>query len=93
VLGPDFTGFCSQGFPEGCRRRSGECDCHYLDGNQKAKRIIDMTRELLGLLGIDNNRLALEWVSSAEAGRFTEIVTSFTQKIKDLGKNPLGVAA
>jgi len=52
-----------------------------------------MTRELLELLGIDNNRLALEWVSSAEAGRFTEIVTSFTQKIKDLGKNPLGVAA
>lgn len=52
-----------------------------------------MTRELLGLLGIDNERLALEWVSSAEGGRFAEIVTSFTQKIKELGKNPLGVAA
>ncbi|MCK5656960.1 MAG: hydrogenase iron-sulfur subunit [Deltaproteobacteria bacterium] len=64
-----------------------------MDGNEKAKRIIDMTRELLDLLGIDNERLALEWVSSAEAARFAEIVTSFTQKIKDLGKNPLGVAA
>ena len=52
-----------------------------------------MTRELLALLGIDSDRLALEWVSSAEAGRFAEIVTSFTQKIKNLGKNPLGVAA
>ena len=52
-----------------------------------------MTRELLELMGINNERLALEWVSSAEAGRFTEIVTSFTQKIKDLGRNPLGVAA
>jgi F420-non-reducing hydrogenase iron-sulfur subunit len=52
-----------------------------------------MTRELLDLLGIDNERLALEWVSSAEAARFAEIVTSFTQKIKDLGKNHLGVAA
>ena len=68
-------------------------DCHYLDGNEKAKRIIDMTRELLDLMGIDNERLALEWVSSAEAARFAEIVTSFTQKIKDLGKNPLGEAA
>ena len=52
-----------------------------------------MTRELLELMGIDNQRLALEWVSSAEAARFAEIVTSFTQKIKDLGKNPLGEAA
>jgi F420-non-reducing hydrogenase iron-sulfur subunit len=52
-----------------------------------------MTRELLVLLGIDNERLALEWVSSAEAARFADIVTSFTQKIKDLGKNPLVVAA
>jgi F420-non-reducing hydrogenase iron-sulfur subunit len=52
-----------------------------------------MTRELLALLGIDQERLALEWVSSAEGGRFAEVVTSFTQKIKDLGKNPLGVAA
>ena len=54
---------------------------------------MDMTRELLDLMGIDNQRLALEWVSSAEAARFAEIVTSCTQKIKDLGKNPLGEAA
>jgi len=52
-----------------------------------------MTREMLGLMGIDNERLALEWVSSAEAGRFAGMVTSFTNKIKELGKSPLGVAA
>ena len=52
-----------------------------------------MTRELLDLMGIDNERLALEWVSSAEGGRFAEVVTAFTEKIKNLGKNPLGVAA
>jgi F420-non-reducing hydrogenase iron-sulfur subunit len=52
-----------------------------------------MTRELLDLMGISNERLALEWVSSAEAARFAAIVTSFTQKIKNLGRNPLGEAA
>ncbi len=52
-----------------------------------------MTRELLDLMGIDNQRLALEWVSSAEGGRFAGIVTSFTNKIKELGKSPLGAAA
>jgi F420-non-reducing hydrogenase iron-sulfur subunit len=52
-----------------------------------------MTRELIELLGIDSRRLALEWVSSAEGSRFAEIVTSFTNRIKELGKSPLGVAA
>jgi F420-non-reducing hydrogenase iron-sulfur subunit len=52
-----------------------------------------MTSELLGLMGIDTERLALEWVSSAEASRFAGIVTSFTEKIKKLGDSPVGVAA
>ena len=54
---------------------------------------MDLTRELLALMGIDNERLALEWVSSAEGARFAQIVTSFTNKIKQLGKSSLGVAA
>jgi F420-non-reducing hydrogenase iron-sulfur subunit len=52
-----------------------------------------MTREMLDLLGIDSKRLELQWVSSAEGTRFAEIVTTFTNRIKELGKSPLGVAA
>jgi F420-non-reducing hydrogenase iron-sulfur subunit len=37
--------------------------------------------------GIDPERFALAWVSSAEAPRFTEVVTEFTGKIKALGPN------
>jgi F420-non-reducing hydrogenase iron-sulfur subunit len=35
--------------------------------------------------GIDPERFAIEWVSSAEAPRFAEVVTKFTGKIKALG--------
>jgi F420-non-reducing hydrogenase iron-sulfur subunit len=42
--------------------------------------------------GIDPARFALEWVSSAEAPRFAELVTQFTDKIRTLGPNPLGIA-
>ena len=52
-----------------------------------------MTRELLDLLGIDRMRLDLQWVSSAEGARFAEIVTTFTNRIIELGKSSLGVAA
>jgi F420-non-reducing hydrogenase iron-sulfur subunit len=52
-----------------------------------------MTRELLDLLGVDPGRLELQWVSSAEGARFAEIVTAFTNRITELGKSSLGVAA
>jgi F420-non-reducing hydrogenase iron-sulfur subunit len=40
--------------------------------------------------GIDPERFAIEWVSSAEGPRFADLVTRFTEKIKSLGPNPLG---
>jgi F420-non-reducing hydrogenase iron-sulfur subunit len=36
-------------------------------------------------LGIEQERFALEWVSSAEAPRFAEVVTRFTETIRKLG--------
>ncbi len=42
-------------------------------------------------LGIDPERVALEWVSGAEAPRFVEKVTRFTDKIKALGPNLYGI--
>ncbi len=41
-------------------------------------------------LGINRERVALEWVSAAEAPRFVDKITSFTDRIRDLG--PLGVS-
>jgi len=40
-------------------------------------------------VGIDPERFAIEWVSSAEAPRFAQLVTRFTEKIRALGPNPL----
>jgi len=48
---------------------------------------------VLGDLGIDPERFAIEWVSSAEAPRFAEVVTKFTEKVKAIGPNPLKPAA
>ncbi len=47
------------------------------------------TKAVLEVQGIDPERFAIEWVSSAEAPRFAEIVTRFIGKIKELGPNPL----
>lgn len=52
-----------------------------------------MTRELVKVLGINLDRLSLEWVSSAEGTRFAELATSFTEKIRALGPSTLKQAA
>ena len=60
-------------------------DCHYLDGNVKATKTFEMTTRLLDLLGIDTERVRLEWISSAEGNKFAQVANEFTEKIKNLG--------
>ena len=45
-------------------------------------------QELLDFIGLDG-RLHLEWISSAEAQKFVQVVTDFTEKIRKLGPNPI----
>ena len=68
-------------------------DCHYLDGNVKAEKMFRMTQELVNILGIEPVRLRLEWISSAEGGRFAEIAREFTEQVKSLGPSALKQAA
>ena len=60
-------------------------DCHYIEGNYKAMRRIALTKKLLQDFGIKPERLRLEWVSASEGVRFGQVVTDFTNTIKELG--------
>ena len=63
-------------------------DCHYITGNFQAQIKIDMTRRLLKHIGVSEERLSFQQCSSGEAAVFVELVTQFTEKIRDLG--PIG---
>ena len=64
-------------------------DCHYISGNEKAVHNVEMARSLIALLGIESQRLRLEWISAAEGVRFADIVREFTEQVRELGANPL----
>ncbi|MFW9994985.1 MAG: hydrogenase iron-sulfur subunit [Candidatus Odinarchaeota archaeon] len=64
-------------------------DCHYVDGNLKAERMFKISSKLLDAVGIDSERLRLEWVSASEGTKFQRVVTDFTNKLKEIGPNPL----
>ena len=49
---------------------------------------ITFLQELLAFMGLEG-RLHLDWISSAEAQKFVQVVTSFTNKMQSLGPSPL----
>jgi len=64
-------------------------ECHYItEGNYDALSMMHLCRKLLELIGVNPERLRLEWVSASEGIRFAEVMTDFTKKLKELG--PLG---
>jgi len=42
-------------------------------------------RLLLSHVGINPDRVKLDWVSSSEANRFAEVVRNFTEQVRALG--------
>lgn len=63
-------------------------DCHYLKGNLSARRRVVGMKPLLKAIGIEPERLKLEWIGASEGLKFSETVRSFTQTIKELGPSP-----
>ena len=63
-------------------------ECHYRDGNYEAINKYHLVTRILKDLNVNSDRLSLEWVSAAEAPRFVELITAFTDRIRKLG--PLG---
>jgi len=61
-------------------------DCHYISGNEYAKDRFERLHEIvIKQLGINPKRVRLEWVSASEGKRWAEVITEFTQQIKELG--------
>ncbi len=63
-------------------------DCHYQEGNILAQRRAEAIKVLLDDFGIEKERFRLDWVSAAEGQRFGQVVTEFTEQVRQLGPNP-----
>ncbi|MFX1409522.1 MAG: hydrogenase iron-sulfur subunit [Promethearchaeota archaeon] len=60
-------------------------DCHYLEGNYDMLRRFNEIYEVLDKVGINPERYRLEWVSASEGKRFSQVITEFVNKVKELG--------
>ena len=66
-------------------------DCHYISGNHKAENRVLMLKKTLEQLGLEPERLRLEWVSASEGDRFAMVIKDMTKELTKLGPSPLKV--
>ena len=64
-------------------------DCHYLEGNYKMLRRFRLLRRMVTDMGIEPERLRLEWISASEGDRVKKVINEMTEQIRALG--PLDV--
>lgn len=64
-------------------------DCHYVEGNYKLLRRYRLLQRMLQDLGIEADRVRLEWISAAEGEKLKRVMFDMVAKVKALG--PLGM--
>jgi F420-non-reducing hydrogenase iron-sulfur subunit len=60
-------------------------DCHYEQGNHNAWRRVELLRPLLGEMGIEQERLRLEWISASEGDKVRRVCNEMTEQVRGLG--------
>jgi F420-non-reducing hydrogenase iron-sulfur subunit len=61
-------------------------ECHYItEGNYLTLSMMHLCRKLLERIGVNPERLKVEWISAAEGIRFAEVMNDFSKKLKELG--------
>jgi coenzyme F420-reducing hydrogenase delta subunit len=66
-----------------------EGDCHFLKGNYRAKKRVNMVKKILDEIGFGSERLEMYNLSAAMGPKFAEIANEMTARIRELGPSPL----
>lgn len=62
-------------------------ECHYSEGNYQARRKLSILKRLLEYLGIEKERVRIEWISASEGARVGIVVKEMVEEIKKIGPN------
>ncbi len=60
-------------------------DCHYQEGNYKCLRRFELLRRLLGQMGIEPERVRLEWISASEGEKLRDVTDEMVEQVRRLG--------
>jgi F420-non-reducing hydrogenase iron-sulfur subunit len=60
-------------------------DCHYQEGNYKALRRFKLLQRLLAGMGIEPERVRLEWIAASEGDKVQRVINEMTNQVRELG--------
>jgi F420-non-reducing hydrogenase iron-sulfur subunit len=60
-------------------------DCHYAEGNYKTLRRFQLLKRLVKDMGIEADRLRLEWISASEGEKVKVGINDLVEKVRLLG--------
>ena len=60
-------------------------DCHYQSGNYKALRRFRLLKRLLAQMGIEDERVRLEWIAASEGDKVQKVTNEMVGQIKKIG--------
>jgi len=63
-------------------------DCHYIDGPEKCDAMFAKLSKMMHVLGLEDERLRREMISTSEGTVFARVVKEFVDQLKKLGPSP-----
>ncbi|MDY6988337.1 MAG: hydrogenase iron-sulfur subunit [Thermodesulfobacteriota bacterium] len=60
--------------------------CHLLDGNLRARKVVNYTKALLEEIGMEGNRLEMFQLGTPEWQHLGDVARAMTERIQELGK-------
>ena len=60
-------------------------ECHYLEQNYKTMRRYEMLRHTLRAMGMEDDRLRLQWASAAEGAALAKAINDMVDRVRRLG--------
>ena len=69
-----------------------EGDCHYVNGNIRARARVERVYNILGQIKIGPDRVRMYNLSAGEGAKFAAFANEFVEKIEELGPSPINVS-
>jgi len=63
-------------------------DCHYQKGNYMMEKRFSYIIRAVESIGMEPERVRLEWISASEGGKFAALVREMTEQVRQLGPSP-----
>jgi len=64
-------------------------NCHHVRGNERGYERVKATKKLLDEIGLGGDRLEMYFMSGGQGRAFAEAAEEMTERIRQLGPNPL----